>query len=158
MRAQKDIELHKVTLKSQVLFKRTLDNDHSLDDLIRERIEHNLKYNDDTIFENLDIFQNIGETNNKVHGSKDKFNAKKLLGTPIEVSEDEENVEKQKEQSGQSNLSSLSEPILSEDEKKIGPNKAVREERIDNNQIRMSTGDLQEIENNNNNSGSRDLS
>jgi len=77
-----------------VLFRRTLDNDRSLDDSIRERIEHNLKYNDDTIFDNLDIFQNIGETNNKVHGSKDKFNAKKLLGTPVEVSEDDESSDK----------------------------------------------------------------
>ena len=84
------MDLHKVALKSHVLFLRTLDNDSSLNESIRERIEHNLKYNDDTIFENLDIFQDIGETNNKVHGSKDKFNARKLLGTPVEVSDDEE--------------------------------------------------------------------
>jgi len=41
----------------------------------------------------LEIFQDIGESNNKVHGSKDKFNAKSLLSTPIDqipVSDDED--------------------------------------------------------------------
>ena len=79
-------------MQSRVAFNRRLDNDDSLNESIRERIEHNLKYNDDTIFDNLEIFQDIGETNNKVHGAKDKFDAKKLLGTPIDeipVSEDE---------------------------------------------------------------------
>lgn len=79
-------------MQSRVAFNRRLDNDDSLNESIRERIEHNLKYNDDTIFDNLEIFQDIA-TNNKVHGAKDKFDAKKLLGTPIDeipVSEDEE--------------------------------------------------------------------
>ena len=92
----KNLEQHKKTMASRVIFNRLLANDDSLDESIRERIEHNLKYNDDTIFDNLEIFQDIGETNNKVHGSKDKFNAKKLLGTPIDeipVSEDEEEEE-----------------------------------------------------------------
>ena len=92
----KNLEQHKKTMASRVIFNRRLANDDSLDESIRERIEHNLKYNDDTIFDNLEIFQDIGETNNKVHGSKDKFNAKKLLGTPIDeipVSEDEEEEE-----------------------------------------------------------------
>lgn len=96
----KNAEKHKKTLESQVLFNRKLDNDSSLDESIRERVEHNLKYNDDTIFDNLEIFQDIGETNNKVHGSKDKFNAKKLLGVPLEeipVS-DEENEENEEDE------------------------------------------------------------
>ena len=68
-----------------------------MDSQIRERVEHNLKYNDDTIFDGLTIFQDVGSTSQKVHGSKDKFNAKKLLGTPIDeipVSEDEEEEKK----------------------------------------------------------------
>ena len=86
---------HKITMQSRAVFSERLANDESLDFSIRERIEHNLKYNDDTIFDNLEIFQDIGETNNKVHGSKDKFNAKKLLGTPIDelVSDEEEEKE-----------------------------------------------------------------
>ena len=58
-----------------------------------------MKYNDDTIFDGLSIFQDVGSTYKKVHGAKDKFNAKKLLGTPIEeipVSEDEEEEKKVK--------------------------------------------------------------
>jgi hypothetical protein len=44
-----------------VTFKqRLLDNNSSLNSSIRERVEHNLKYNDDTIFANLDIFRDIG--------------------------------------------------------------------------------------------------
>ena len=52
-----------------------------------------MKYNDDTIFDNLEIFADVGQTNNKVHGAKDKFNAKSLLSTPIDeipVSDEEE--------------------------------------------------------------------
>ena len=93
VRAIKNSKQHKVTMESHVIFREMLDNDDSLNESIRERIEHNLKYNDDTIFDNLEIFQDIGETNNKVHGSKDKFNARKLLGTPIDeipVSDEEE--------------------------------------------------------------------
>ena len=70
-----------------------LENDTSLNESIRERIEHNLKYNDDAIFDGLDIFADVGETNKKVEGAKDKFNAKSLLGTPIweiQVSDDED--------------------------------------------------------------------
>ncbi len=64
----------------RVTFKeRLLDNDSSLNSSIKERVEHNLKYNDDTIFANLDIFKDIGEVDQKVHGKKDKFNASSLL-------------------------------------------------------------------------------
>ena len=91
-------------MESRVVFKEMLDNDNSLNESIRERIEHNLKYNDDTIFDNLEIFQDIGETNNKVHGSKDKFNAKSLLSTPIDeipVSDEEEESEEKKQKSAE---------------------------------------------------------
>lgn len=76
-----------------MVFNQILSNDDSLNESIRERIEHNLKYNDDTIFDNLEIFADVGETNKKVEGAKDKFNAKSLLSTPIDeipVSDDEE--------------------------------------------------------------------
>ena len=42
-------------MKSHAIFNERLANDESLDFSIRERIEHNLKYNDDTIFDNLEI-------------------------------------------------------------------------------------------------------
>jgi hypothetical protein len=77
-----------------VAFKlRLLDNDVDLNNSILERVEHNLKYNDDTIFANLDIFKDIGEESQKVHGKKDKFNASSLLAVKFKdliASEDEE--------------------------------------------------------------------
>jgi hypothetical protein len=73
-----------------------LDNDSSLNSSIKERVEHNLKYNDDTIFANLDIFKDIGEVDHKVHGKKDKFNASTLLHVKLKdvpVSDDEDNID-----------------------------------------------------------------
>lgn len=43
-------------VKKHVRFAEKLDNDASLDSSMRERIEHNLKYNDDTIFDGISIF------------------------------------------------------------------------------------------------------
>lgn len=43
-----------------------------------------MKYNDDTIFANLDIFKDIGEVNNKIHGKKDRINAASLLSVKFE--------------------------------------------------------------------------
>jgi hypothetical protein len=37
-------------------------NDDSLDSDMRERIEHNLKYNDDTIFDNISIFRDLNSS------------------------------------------------------------------------------------------------
>jgi len=54
--------------KKTVGFRRKLDNNSSLDSEIRERVEHNLKYNDDTIFDNLEIFQDVDENNHKLKG------------------------------------------------------------------------------------------
>ena len=50
------MQQHKKTMASRVNFHQVLDNNESLNESIRERIEHNLKYNDDTIFDNLEIF------------------------------------------------------------------------------------------------------
>ena len=33
-----------------------------MDSEIRERIEHNLKYNDDTIFDNISIFRDVNNS------------------------------------------------------------------------------------------------
>jgi hypothetical protein len=66
-----------------------------LDSAVRERIEHNLKYKDDTIFENLDIFRDLTAEVKKVTGKKDNFNAKSLLSTKpedIPISDDEASV------------------------------------------------------------------
>lgn len=94
-RVKKNVEVHQITMKSRAIFKEHLDNDNSLNVSIRERIEHNLRYNDDTIFDNMGIFQDIGASNNKVLGGKDKFNARKLLSTPIDdLVSDEEGEEK----------------------------------------------------------------
>lgn len=168
-RAKKNMKQHKITMKSHAIFCETLANDESLDFSIRERIEHNLKYNDDTIFDNLEIFQDIGETNNKVHGSKDKFNARKLLGTPIDeipVSDEED------EQHGETGSAKIKEPREPSDDKKsatqhqeeskaehgispITPSSSIKlqnqnsrdhQEQI---RIRMSAGDLQGFENTN---------
>lgn len=49
----------------------------------------------------MGIFSDIGETNNKVHGSKDKFNAKSLLSVPIweiPVSDDDEEQDDEREE------------------------------------------------------------
>lgn len=78
---------------SNVNFCKDLDNESSLDLSIQERIEHNLKYNDDTIFDNFTVFADVGNKNQKVIGSKDKFDAKRLLRIPLEeisVSDEEE--------------------------------------------------------------------
>jgi hypothetical protein len=65
-----------------------------LNSSIRERVEHNLKYNDDTIFANLDIFKDCDQ-HQKVHGKKDKFNASTLLSVKFEdLYSDEEPEEK----------------------------------------------------------------
>ena len=55
-RAKKNMKVHKITMQSHTIFNERLANDESLDYEIRERIEHNLVYNDDTIFDGLSIF------------------------------------------------------------------------------------------------------
>jgi hypothetical protein len=56
------------------------------------RIEHNLKYKDESIFQNMDIFRDLTTEVKKVTGKKDNFNAKSLLSTKpedIPVSDDD---------------------------------------------------------------------
>jgi hypothetical protein len=73
-----------------VRFAEKLDNDSSLDSSMRERIEHNLKYNDDTIFDNISIFRDLngsGIVHPKKVAEKERYPKKAYV---IEDSEDEE--------------------------------------------------------------------
>jgi hypothetical protein len=73
-----------------VRFAEKLDNDSSLDSSMRERIEHNLKYNDDTIFDNISIFRDLngsGIVHPKKVAEKERYPKKALA---IEDSDDEE--------------------------------------------------------------------
>ncbi len=45
--------------KKHVRFKSRVENEDSLDSEQKERMEHNLKYRDDTIFENISIFREV---------------------------------------------------------------------------------------------------
>lgn len=58
--------------EKKVRFATKLDNNESLDIETRERIEHNLMYNDETIFENMSIFREISAPHYKqeMHPSK----------------------------------------------------------------------------------------
>ena len=64
-----------------------------LDGDLRERLQHNLLYKDDTIFEHISFFQDIDKEElvqlQKVTKKKDVFNGRKLLGCPVYVSSDE---------------------------------------------------------------------
>ena len=48
--------------RKRVHFATKIENDDSLDSDIKERIEHNLKYNDDTIFDNISIFRDLNNS------------------------------------------------------------------------------------------------
>lgn len=71
-------------------FAEKLDNDSSLDSSMRERIEHNLKYNDDTIFDGISIFQDLNSSltfHTKKVAEKERYPKMKL---EEEDEEDEE--------------------------------------------------------------------
>lgn len=65
-----------MVVEKRVRFAEKLDNDSSLDSSMRERIEHNLKYNDDTIFDNISIFQDLNNSGINYHPKKVKDNEK----------------------------------------------------------------------------------
>lgn len=46
-------------MKKRVRFADKIENEDDLDDSMLERMHHNQKYNDDTIFEHMAIFKNI---------------------------------------------------------------------------------------------------
>ena len=56
--------------------KKLLINEESLDDELKERIMHNMQYNDDLVFENISVFQNLNSeelgTDCNVHSSPKK--------------------------------------------------------------------------------------
>ncbi len=69
-------EEQKEAKKKHVRFAEKLDNDSSLNSSMRERIEHNLKYNDDTIFDGISIFQdlnNSGVVHTKKVAEKERY-------------------------------------------------------------------------------------
>ena len=78
--------------RKRVRFAEKLDNDASLDSQDRERIEHNLKYNDDTIFDNISIFRDLNDSGlvlrPRIKDRKDVHPLK--LKLPAEADEDEE--------------------------------------------------------------------
>ena len=43
----------------KVQFATRVINYEELDDAMKERMEHNLRYNDDTIFDNISIFKDV---------------------------------------------------------------------------------------------------
>ena len=66
----------------RVRFAEKLDNDSSLDSSMRERIEHNLKYNDDTIFDNISIFRDLngsGIVHTKKVAEKERYPKKAMF-------------------------------------------------------------------------------
>lgn len=78
--------------RKRVRFAEKLDNDASLDSQDRERIEHNLKYNDDTIFDNISIFRDLNDSGlvlrPRIKDRKDVHPLK--LKLPADADEDEE--------------------------------------------------------------------
>jgi hypothetical protein len=82
--------------KKRVRFATKLQNDESLDSDTRERIEHNLKYNDDTIFDNISIFRDVNNSG-IVHPKlvKEKHPSKMKDKYPIEDDEEEEEEKKE---------------------------------------------------------------
>lgn len=55
---------------------------------MRERIEHNLRYNDDTIFDGISIFQDLNNSGMTVHLKKVK-EKEKYPTKQLHISEDE---------------------------------------------------------------------
>ncbi len=86
--------------KKTVRFAEKLDNDQSLDSDDRERIEHNLKYNDDTIFDNISIFRDVNNSGIVIHQrlqDKKDVHPSKLKNQPIIEDEDDEEEEEVKQ-------------------------------------------------------------
>ena len=75
-----------------VRFASKLDNDYELSAESRERIEHNLKYNDDTIFDNISIFRDLNNSGVQLlshHKMIDKeVHPRSLLGKPVPIEGD----------------------------------------------------------------------
>lgn len=81
--------------KKSVHFNPKILNDESLDSDMRERIEHNLKYNDDTIFDNISIFRDLNNSGvvflpKKLSDKKDIHPSRLTKKYEIEEDEDEE--------------------------------------------------------------------
>eukprot|EP00347_Sterkiella_histriomuscorum_P008686 403344143 len=85
--------------RKRVRFAEKLDNDQSLDSDDRERIEHNLKYNDDTIFDGISIFQDLNNSGMVAHRLKDRKDVHpSKLKQPLPIDEDDEEEEEEKKE------------------------------------------------------------
>ena len=63
--------------------------DHQdLDTSIKERLEHNNLYKDETIFSHMSVFNDV-DLNQKIIKKRDVFHARSLLGKPVQVSSEE---------------------------------------------------------------------
>lgn len=52
-------------IQPTVRFADKFENEDSIDSELRERMDHNIKYNDDTIFDNISIFKDRFESTNE---------------------------------------------------------------------------------------------
>jgi hypothetical protein len=78
-----------------VRFELPIEN-KEIDANLRERLQHNLLYKDDTIFEHITFFQDAHDEvaqASKVTKKKDVFNGRSLLAKPVEVSSEEDDDE-----------------------------------------------------------------
>ena len=57
---------------------------------MKDRIQHNNRYKDDTIFDNLDIFKDVPVERKPVSNKKDSFDARNLLAKRFEDITDKE--------------------------------------------------------------------
>lgn len=82
-----------------VRFAEKLDNDDSIDSEMRERIEHNLKYNDDTIFDNISIFRDVNNSGLVIHKKIVDHEKHPLkMKNKLFLEEDEDDEEEEKEE------------------------------------------------------------
>ena len=63
---------------------------------MRERIEHNLKYNDDTIFDGISIFQDLNSSG--VVQQPKKVKEKEKYPKAMPISDDEDSIEEREKE------------------------------------------------------------
>lgn len=78
-------------MPKKVRFATKLDNDSSLNSDTRERIEHNLMYNDDTIFDNISIFRDVNNSGMVSQKLVDKEVHPSRMKNRIQVDDEDEN-------------------------------------------------------------------
>jgi hypothetical protein len=107
-------------VEKRVRFAEKLDNDASLNSSMRERIEHNLRYNDDTIFDNMSIFQSMNDSGIISRPKKVKEKEKypiTLLRNKMAEEEDEEEDNHEESKTGSPGLTLQTPSLLNEQSK-----------------------------------------